>query len=150
MRRYSRSHGCWTGFTRALARTQLILGELLLLCACQDHSPIGPGGTVPIGVWGGVDITLTVTASGATLQRPCANGTISQPMTLDGSGHFDVPGTYVVTGPGPSATHPARYTGTTDGHTMTLTILQTDNGQMVGPFTLTFGQVTNIVPCPIV
>ena len=101
-----------------------------------------------MGVWGGTDIKLTVTASGATLERPCASGTISQQMTLDGTGHFDVPGVYIVTA-GPSVTHPARYTGTTDGHTMTLTILQTDNDQTVGPFMLTFGQVTNIVPCPI-
>jgi len=135
-----------SGYARALSRAGLILG-LALSCACGDHSPTGPHGAVLVGVWGGVDIQLTVTASGATLQRHCASGTINQPMTLDGTGHFDVPGVYVVTA-GPNFTHPARYSGTTDGHTMTLTIVQTDDGQTVGPFTLTFGQVTNIPhPC---
>ena len=149
MRRSSRSHGNPASFARALARTGPTLAVLLLLSACGDHSPTGPGGTVPLGDWGGVDIALTVTASGGTLQRLCASGTISRPMTLDGTGRFDAPGIYVVTA-GPSVMHPARYTGTTDGHTMTLTIVQTDNGQTVGIFTLTYGQVTNIRPCPIV
>ena len=123
-----------------------LFGVLLLTLCCDGGPPTSPGGTVPLGIWGGVDIALTVTATGATLQQVCADGTISQPMTLDASGHFDVPGTYDVTA-GPTFRHPARYTGTTDGHTMTLTIVQTDNGQMVGPFTLTFGRVTNIPPC---
>jgi hypothetical protein len=128
-----------------------LFGALFLTLSCQGGSPTSSGRTVPLGTWGGVDVVLTVTATGGTLQRVCASGAIPQPMTLDMSGHFDSPGTYVVSGPGPgpSVNHPARYTGTTDGNTMTLTILQTDDNQTVGPFTLTLGQITNIGPCPI-
>jgi glucose/arabinose dehydrogenase len=107
---------------------------------------------VPLGAWGGAQISMTVTVSGATLQQTCASGTLGSPLLLDPAGRFDVAGTYTRQkgGPiGPGDTHPARYTGSTDGRIMTLMIQETDDGMSFGPFTLTFGVETTPNPCPL-
>jgi glucose/arabinose dehydrogenase len=111
-----------------------------------------PLAKVPPGTWGGDQISMTVTDGGATLQQTCAKGTLDSPLLLDPAGHFDVTGTYTrqTGGPiGPGDTHPARYTGSTDGRTMTLMIQDTDDAMTFGPFPLTFGVETTINSCPL-
>jgi hypothetical protein len=125
---------------------------LILTAACHHESPTQPLARVPPGNWGGSEISMTVTQSGATLQRTCASGTLDQPLLLDATAHFDVTGKYTrqVGGPiRPEDTHPARYMGSTDGSMMTLMVIETDDGLMFGPFTLTFGQGTTVSPCPL-
>jgi hypothetical protein len=94
---------------------------------------------------------MTITQSGATLRQTCASGTLDQPLFLDAASHFDVTGKYTrqVGGPIRPDTHPARYTGSTDGSTMTLMVMETDDGLVFGPFTLTFGLGTAVSPCPL-
>src|SRR5579883_2624501 len=57
----------------------------------------GGGGltAVPLGVWGEKDqADMTVTATGATIRFPCADGTITVPLRYDAQGAFAADGTY--------------------------------------------------------
>jgi hypothetical protein len=132
-------------------RTRLGLATFILTAACNHESPTQPLSRVPPGKWGGSEIAMTVTQSGATLQQTCANGTLDQPLLLDASSRFDETGKYTrqVGGPVLPDAHPARYTGSTDGSTMTLMVMETDDGLTFGPFTLTFGLGTTVSPCPL-
>ncbi len=115
--------------------------------------PTPPLARVPPGIWGAEQISMTVTDSGAALQQMCANGTLDSPLLLDPAARFDVTGTYTRQKGGPIGigdVHHARYTGWTDGRTMTLLIQDTDAGMTFGPFTLTFGVETTVNPCPLV
>ena len=122
--------------------------------ACSD-SPTSPpaASRVSPGPWGGDKILLTVTGSGGTLQQICAQGSIGQPLTLDSSGRFDATGTYARQRGGPvreGDAHPARFTGQMAGMTLMLTVTQTDDGQVFGPFSLRFGSGADPGPCPLV
>ncbi len=139
---------------RALSLASL-LSIALLLAACSDSSSVTglKDGKLRLGTWGGDHAGLTVTNDGGTLEYDCAAGTIEQPFLVDAAGRFDLVGTHVRGHGGPIRLdeqpdrHPARYTGTTDGRTMTLTVTMTDLDQRVGTFTLTFGASPRIVRC---
>src|SRR5207244_11809996 len=45
--------------------------------------------------------------------------------------------------------HPARFSGSVLGHTMTLTVTLTDTAVTLGPVELTLGQTPKLGPCPI-
>ncbi len=131
---------------------RLGFAALFFTATCNDGSPTQPLARVPSGNWGGSEIAMTVTLSGATLRQTCASGTLDQPLLLDAASRFDVAGEYTRQKGGPIGsgdTHPARYSGSTDGSTMTLTIIETDDGLTFGPFTLLFGQQTTVSPCPL-
>lgn len=100
---------------------------------------------VAVGEWGGVNVDLQVSASGATAQFKCgALGAIDGPIALDNAQHFDVSGTYdpklVLGGP-----RSARFTGTVNGTRMTLTVEV--EGQPIGTFELTFGSPGSFEAC---
>lgn len=106
----------------------------------------------PIGTWGGSNLNLTIGAAGAVLEFDCAHGSIDQAFAADASGRFDLAGTFVAESPGPIRedplpSHPARYSGTTDGRAMTLIVTVTDIGQVFGPFRLSFGTAGRIFKC---
>jgi hypothetical protein len=109
--------------------------------------------TLPLGIWGGDHVGLFATATGATIEYDCAHGTIDQPIAIDAKGNFDATGTHVVEFGGPLRagdipdSHPARYTGLTDGRTMTLKITLTDLNQTLGPYVLLYGKTPKIVKC---
>lgn len=107
--------------------------------------------TVPEGPWGGPQANLQVLSGSATIELPCAHGTINSSIVLDESGKFDVPGTFVREG-GPAREFenkiPARYTGVVSGPKMTLTIeLSGDPPVTLGPFSLTQGVSGRLVRC---
>src|SRR2546425_6813326 len=62
-------------------------------------------------------------------------GDTKQAVVADEQGRFDVPGRYNITlypvARGPD--HPARFTGSTDGHLMTLTVTLTDTAVKARP-----------------
>ncbi len=102
--------------------------------------------TVPAGEWGGSDVDLQVSASSATATFKCgATGTVSQALTLDAAGRFQVMGTYesrlVLGGP-----HQAQYSGSISGSTMDLTVRLVDDGTL-GPFSLEQGRQGTFSPC---
>jgi hypothetical protein len=105
-----------------------------------------------IGTWGGQHVTITVGAASTILSYDCAHGTIDQPFVADSRGNFDLVGTHMPESPGPvhpgdPVSHPARYTGTVNGKTMTFTVTQTDTNQELGTFVLTLGVAGRIVKC---
>ena len=105
-----------------------------------------------IGTWGGPNLTVTIGAASAILSYSCAHGTIDQPFVTDAKGNFGLVGTHVPESPGPvreggPVVHPAFYTGTVSGKTMTFTVTETDTGQTFGPFLLTLGVAGRIFKC---
>jgi hypothetical protein len=117
---------------------------------------LGPRQSAPnglIGTWGGDHVRITVGAASSILEFDCAHGTIDQPLAVDPAGQFNVAGTLVLESPGPirenddGARHPARYTGSTDGKTLTFTITLTDSGQALGPFVLGLDAPGRVFKC---
>jgi hypothetical protein len=103
------------------------------------------------GIWGGNHLSLQISETETTLEFDCANGTISQPIMLDDSGRFAVPGTYVRGGPGPERQGAkqdtdAQYLGRLSGGTLTITV-QIPGATDVGPFTLTEGRQGKVTKC---
>ena len=96
---------------------------------------------------------MQVTEGGATFEIDCAHGTIEGPLSLDAHGRFDNRGEYVRESGGPDLqfprpdTHPARFTGWSDGRRMTLKIVLTDSGRTMGEFELTLGAEPQITKC---
>ncbi len=104
------------------------------------------------GTWGGKDVSVNITETGATVEYSCAEGTISQPIMLDKNGNFDVKGVYVAEHGGPvrigeDNSRPARYSGRIDGDKMTLTVTLTDKKETIGTYALTYGAITHLVKC---
>ncbi len=109
--------------------------------------------TIPLGGWGGDHLRLLLTETEGTLEYDCAHGTIDEPFVVDSAGRFVLRGTHTREHGGPIRRdekpdeHPARYTGATDGKTMTLSVKLTDSNESVGIFTLTRGRPGRVVRC---
>jgi hypothetical protein len=147
------------GRERAVVRALVggaVAAAVAILGAC-GHSTTPTGGSaldaVPIGTWGDDHAGLMVGEVAASAEFDCAHGQINGAMTLDAMSRFDVSGTYTQEGgpvanpPPPADVHPARYTGSTDGHTLILNVTLTDTGEALGPYTLTFGNPPRLVKC---
>ncbi len=127
--------------------TLVLLGAACLLAGCGGGGGSSSGPYPPanlVGNWGGgatlVPAALSVTASGGTLSFSCgAADTLTQPLTTDAAGNFDVMATQNVVLPqaGPPAT--MHLTGTVNGRTMTLREVYAA-GLSGTALTLTFGQ----------
>lgn len=108
---------------------------------------------VPEGVWAGEQLILTVTPAGATAEFECAAGRVDEPLTLDGRGRFDLPGSYANQpgGPVPSTPPPAlpaRYRGQLkDATHLVLTIVLPTSGTTQGPFELELGGEDSLQRC---
>ena len=80
------------------------------------------------GVWGGNHINIEVGEKSATIEYDCAKGMIEGPLVVDGNGHFNWRGTHTMERGGPvrqddnPKQHPATFTGSIKGNTMTLTL----------------------------
>jgi hypothetical protein len=109
--------------------------------------------SVATGAWAGQHITLEVSEKGAEVELDCAHGEVTQQMTLDGHGDFDVAGTFSPEHGGPvrrdENTQPtsARYSGHVEGDTMSLTVAFGKEKEKVGDFTLTRGARPNLTKC---
>ena len=129
--------------------TRLVLLALTTLglgAACSDFS-----GPVPVGTWGGENAGVIVSDSGAHVHIGCTAGTAEQPLVVDSTGRFSATGRYNITlypiQTGPD--HPARFDGTIDGMSMTLTVTLTDTTVTLGPVKVWFGRDPAMGPCPI-
>ncbi len=109
--------------------------------------------SVPTGRWGGEHISMQVTDAGAEVGYDCAHGRIDGRMNLDGKGNFNLTGTFTPERGGPVrrdekiASRPARYSGNTDGKTMTLTVTLADSGESMGTFTLAYNSEPVLRKC---
>jgi hypothetical protein len=113
----------------------------------------GQGDRVASGEWGGRGAILTVRDDGGSVELDCAHGSV-EVLSLDKDGRFDVAGRLAREHSGPirrdetDSSAPARYRGSVEGQTMTLTIVVGDDGsQTLGPFALTLGSAGRLMKC---
>jgi len=106
---------------------------------------------IPTGTWGGQHIQMTVHAKSATIEYDCATGVIHGPLTVDANGNFNLRGTHRMMRGGPVRAgetpndHPATYTGSIKGNTMTLNLKIDDSDAET--FTLEKGKEGELVRC---
>lgn len=107
----------------------------------------------PSVIWGGNDVSMEVTAQGATLEFDCARGAILEAIKPSVKGEFAARGTYTpeLGGPirkdNPPRDLPAIYKGSIDGDTMRLEVMLGDKQQEPPPFTLTRGRAGHLRKC---
>jgi hypothetical protein len=106
---------------------------------------------IATGLWGGQHISMNVTAKSAAIEYDCATGVINGPLVVDADGRFNLRGTHRMERGGPvhadetPSDHPATYTGTIKGNTMTLTLKVGDSDEET--FTLEKGNPGDLVKC---
>lgn len=106
-----------------LARSVIPVLALVLL-----FGPLLAKADTPMGVWGGDQAQLTLTASGGTLNLGCGQARFDGPLRLDAEGRFHVSGALQVYGAGaqsadrPPAWRPAVFSGQVKGHTLQLSV----------------------------
>ena len=137
-------------------RMLTIVGAVLLLLTLQTETSVGKSRKpqrLAAGTWGGQHLRMEVTDGSATLEYDCANGTIAGPLTIDRRGRFSWRGTHTREHGGPirvdekKDSRPARYTGSTNGKKMTLTVTLTDTNETLGTYTLVHGQLGRVFKC---
>jgi hypothetical protein len=146
--------------TMIVLASPLMLTFLIRDCGEQKKSTSGQPAKVKstmegakTGAWGGEHISLDVNEQGGRVEYDCAHGTIDQKIVTDEHGHFDLRGTHVREHGGPvrkdetADSHPARYAGKIKGDTMSLTVTEIDTKEVVGTFTLVYGQQARLMKC---
>ena len=108
---------------------------------------------LPLGVWGGQNVSLTVSTTGASVELDCAHGTVDEAPLLDSQGQFNLRGTYVREHGGPirdgepEDSQPALYFGQLEGSRVTISIRLTDEGIQLGPYAAHLGQQPRLFKC---
>ena len=126
------------------------LAALVAASLACGGSPPPPLDQVPAGTWGGDDAGLIVREDGAHAHVGCTLGDVAGAIALV-DGRFDVEGTYDVDAfpIDRGIRHPARFSGRTDGRTLTFTVRLTDTGQTFTSGVLVFGREPRMQNCPI-
>ena len=131
---------------------------LIAGCAANSTSAVtrasGVETVLKVGVWGSRLAMLSVAENEvATLELPCAHGTIPGPLTIDSDGKVDWPGQFVQERGGAVPENesggenvPVRYRGTLTADTLTLDIV-TGGRSMNGRLTLVYGTQARIAKC---
>jgi hypothetical protein len=133
---------------RPLMMLMLAFSSLLLQASMQ--APSNTGGIAP-GPWAGEHIVVVVSERGANVEFDCAHGQITDSITLDRSGDFDVVGTFTPEHGGPVGRDEnvppvaVRYSGHVDRDTMSLAV--TRDKESLGAFVLTRGSRPNLRKC---
>jgi hypothetical protein len=133
-------------------RTTWILMTCCALAAFRA-SALANGADLQSGTWAGEHIVMEVTGAGATVEFDCAHGTLDAPLALDSGGRFDVSGSFTRERGGPtrdgdaSRAVPARYTGSLEDATLTVTVVLTQSKDTVGVFTLRHGARPKLFKC---
>ena len=123
---------------------------LLLLGAGGDPVSASRVRQVPAGEWGGEHVALSVGTTGGSIEFDCGHGSLDAPLKLDGQGRFDIKGVFVREGgpvrEGPEERQGARYSGTSDGKTLELTV-EFASGERIGTFQLARGAAARLRKC---
>ena len=124
---------------------------LLLLLVVSVSAKIQKMQHIPSGLWGGQHISINVGPKHAKIEYDCASGVTEGPLVVDTAGHLSLRGTHRMERGGPVRAddnrpeHPATYTGTIKGNTMTLTLKVGDSDEET--FTLEKGKPGDLVKC---
>src|SRR6478609_7384975 len=108
---------------RIVELTGILAAAIILACASTSGTPI----TEVSGTWGGDNAGLIATDTSAHVHIGCTLGDTKAVIRPGPDGRFDVAGTYNVDAYpiDRGITHPARFTGSVAGVTMTLTVTLT-------------------------
>ncbi len=104
------------------------------------------------GVWGGQHVRAEINDRGAEIEFDCAQGSIPQKILIDGSGRFDVEGSFIAQHGGPvrddeNNSRPVRYRGSVSDKEMELTIFDPKTKEIIGTFTLRLGNEGRVMKC---
>ncbi len=123
----------------------------LLALAAGCDTGTGPPMSPVVGTWGGKDVGLIASDTGAHVHIGCTLGDIKGQLRPDPAGRFSVEGTYNVDAypVDRGITHPARFTGRISGRVMSLTVTLADTARQLGPVTLRYGDEPQMGVCPI-
>lgn len=108
---------------------------------------------VATGVWGTEGVALAVEESRVKIEYPCAESEISQKLTTDAQGNFNVVGIHTRQSPGAvrldsqPQPQPARFEGKISDKTMTLKVTLIEGENLIGEFTLELGKVARLYRC---
>ena len=97
---------------------------------------------VPVSVWGGNGIRISVEQKNVKVEYACADGEINGRLKMDERGNFKANGFHITQRPGPvrvddePESQPVRYEGRISGKTMTLRVTLTENKEVIGNFEL--------------
>jgi hypothetical protein len=102
------------------------------------------------GTFGGDNAGLMADDTSAHVHIGCTYGNVHQPIVLDPGSRFDVAGEQNITAYpiDLGIFHPARFTGSVDGRTMTLRVTLTDTAVTLGPVMLKFNEEPKMGSCP--
>ena len=126
---------------------------LVALLAVAFTCPADIPDRVPDGNWGGQHMGMVVTETGATLEYDCASGAITQPLLLDGSGHFTWTGVHHIEHGGPifvgepQNTHAAKFTGSATSDHISITVTLTDTTYPTQTYSMTRGASPQVFKC---
>ena len=103
------------------------------------------------GEWGGSEVAMTVTETGATIQFDCANANITKQLRVKKDGSFVAERTFTRNGPGPvridaQATLVA-IKGKLAGKALTLHITDAKTRESLGDFTVRQGESVRLHRC---
>lgn len=140
--------------SKAFVWSFLLVTAISVSCCRLAAQQSGGDETNPGQVlWGGPNIRITQDAQGATLEFPCADGKILEPIKPDAKGEFTARGTYTpgqfgaIRRDNPPREQPAIYKGTISGNSMSLQILLDNKEMQPEPFALTKGSPGRLVKC---
>jgi hypothetical protein len=111
------------------------------------------GESLSNGVWGGQHVRAEVTERGAEIEFDCARGSIPKRIVLNSSHQFDVAGTFTSEHGGPvrdderTNSRAVRYKGSVEQQELSLTISDVDTKEVIGTFTLRFGNEGRLMKC---
>lgn len=109
--------------------------------------------SVPESIWGANGIKLAVGENAATIEYDCADGKIEEPLKVDEKGNFRANGVHIRQKGGPiredskPPSQSARYEGRISGDKMTLKVTLTENGELIGNYTLERGKTPRMHRC---
>jgi len=138
-------------FTGALA----VVAIATMGCSSSTSGVPVSDGVLPLGNWGGDSGAMIVSDTAMHLHIGCTFGDVSGRVAVSEGGGVDVDGSYSLhvypIAFGPSV--PAKFVGTFNGKTLTVTAIITDttNGTTVtrGPVTVMLGANPRLLPCPV-
>lgn len=108
---------------------------------------------VPVSIWGGSGIRVSVELKSIKIEYACADGEIVGRLRVDSRGNFKTNGFHLRQRPGPVRVdakpqrQPALYEGKITGKTMTISVTLTETGENVGTFELKRDITPRLIRC---
>jgi hypothetical protein len=139
-----------------LGPKDVLVGSLLLIVFGLGAASVANAqrtNAVSRGEWGGPGIAMTVDSNAVTVEFDCATGQIDRQLRAKRNGTFEATGTFTPNGPGPiridrqPSERRVIFRGKVSGKKMTLTLIDSNKGDVISTFTLTKGGSARLHRC---